>query len=39
MIDRGGVLNAASLELRKGWQGPDTIGNTSLAPGAPILAF
>jgi hypothetical protein len=36
MIDRAGVLNSASLEVGKGWQGPDTIGNGSLVSGARV---
>jgi hypothetical protein len=40
MVDRNGLLNVASLDLSRGagWQGPDTIGNSRLAPGSRIAA-
>jgi hypothetical protein len=41
MVDRDGMLNAASLDLSAGggWQGPDAVGNASLVPGSPITVF
>ncbi len=39
MVDRNGILNAASFDPTKGWQGPDTIGNASLVPGSPVAVF
>jgi hypothetical protein len=41
MVDRDGMLNAASLDLSAGggWQGPDAIGNASLVPGSPVTVF
>src|ERR1039457_5338971 len=41
MVDRGGMLNVASLDLSAGggWQGPDAVGNASLVPGSPITVF
>jgi hypothetical protein len=41
VIDRAGVLNAASTELSSGerWQEPETVGNTGLVPGSAVAAF
>jgi FHA domain len=41
MVDRGGVLNAATLDTSTtgGWQGPDAIGTASLVPGSPVTVF
>ena len=41
MVDRNGILNAATLDLatNDGWQGPDTIGNLTLVPGSPVTPF
>jgi hypothetical protein len=41
MVDRNGMLNAASLDLSAGtgWQGPECIGNGSLVPGSPVTVL
>jgi len=41
MINRDGVLNVASLDMKsgKGWQGPDTVGGMGLVPGSVVTIF
>jgi hypothetical protein len=39
MVDGNGVLNVAGLDLIKGWQGPDTIGNANFVPGSRVAVF
>jgi hypothetical protein len=39
IVDENGVLNVATLDPSKGWQGPDTIGNAGFVPGSPVSAF
>jgi hypothetical protein len=40
-VDREGTLNVFSLDVSAGagWQGPDSVGNTSLVPGSPVTVF
>ena len=39
IIAQNGVLNVASLDTTKGWQGLDTLGNATLVPGSPVAVF
>ena len=40
-VDSEGTLNVFSLNVGDGtgWQGPDSVGNTSLVPGSPVTVF
>ena len=39
IVDENGVLNVATLDPSKGWQGPGTIGNADFVPGSHIAVF